>query len=97
MISAEAPIVEILSKGKNTHFIGQVQLSRPIEIEDGVEGSGVSVEEELVLNDGIIAAERDDLPMGSSSGEKAQSGEGNKREKPPQNLRNVIWNLKFEM
>ena len=86
MVGAEAPIVDILSKGKDAHFIGQVQLSRPIEIEDGVEGSGVSVEEELVLNDGIIAAERDDLLVGSSSGEKAQPGEGHKREKPPQHL-----------
>ena len=64
--------MEILSEGKDAHFIGQVQLSGSIEIEDGVEGSGVSVEEELVLDDGIIAAEGDDLLVGSSSGEKAQ-------------------------
>ena len=51
MVGAEAPIVEILSKGKDAHLVCKVQLSRSIEIEDGVEGSGVAVEEELILDD----------------------------------------------
>ena len=65
--------MEILSKGKDAHLVGQVQLSRSIEVEDGVEGPGVAVEEELVLDDGVVAAEGDDLLVGSSSGEKSQS------------------------
>ena len=73
VVGTETPIVEILSKGKDTHLVGQVQLSRSIEVEDGVEGPGVAVEEELVLDDGVIAAEGDDLLVGSSSGEKSQS------------------------
>ena len=67
------PIVEVVLIVKNTNLVDDMESIRPIEIEDGVEGSGVSVEEELVLNDGIIAAERDDLLVGSSSGEKSQS------------------------
>ena len=73
MVGTKAPVVEILSKGKDAHFVGQVKLPGSIEVEDGVEGPGVAVEEELVLDDGVIAAEGDDLLVGSSSGEKSQS------------------------
>ena len=58
---------------KDAHLVGEMEFSRSIEVEDGVEGSRVAIKEELVLDDRIIAAEGDDLLVGSSSGEKAQS------------------------
>ena len=67
MVGAEAPIVDILSKGKDAHFVGQVKLPGSIEVEDGVEGPGVSVKEELVLDDGIITAKGNNFLVGSSS------------------------------
>ena len=63
-----------------------MEFSRSIEVEDCVEGSGMSVEEELVLHYGVVAADRDDLLVCSGPGELAQAGEGDKREKSPQHL-----------
>ena len=86
VIRAQPPIVEILPEGKDTHLVGKVKFSSSVKVEDCVEGSGMSVEEELVLHDGVVAADRDDLLVCSGPGELAQSGEGDKRKKSPQDL-----------
>lgn len=45
-----APVLEVVAEGDDTHFFDQVQLTRPVEVEDGREGSRMPVEEVFVIN-----------------------------------------------
>ena len=43
-----------LTESQNAHLVRQVEFSGPVEVEDGVEGARVAVEEELVFHKGVI-------------------------------------------
>ena len=38
-----------LPESKCTHFVGNVEFSRPVKIEDGIEGAGMSGEKVIIL------------------------------------------------
>ena len=41
-------------ESQHTHVLVDVELPRPVEVEDGVEGARVAVEEVLVVEDGVV-------------------------------------------
>ena len=45
----DLPEVEVVGEGEDAHLLDQVQLARPVKVEDGGEGARVTVEEVLVV------------------------------------------------
>ena len=45
----DLPEVEVVGEGEDAHLLDQVQLARPVKVEDGGEGARVAVEEVLVV------------------------------------------------
>ena len=42
---AHSPEVEVISEGQDTHGILDMQFPSPVEVQDGIEGSGMAVKE----------------------------------------------------
>lgn len=53
----DAPVLQVVAEGEHTHLVHQVQLARPVEVEDGAEALGVSVEEVFVVYQRVVVAE----------------------------------------
>ena len=47
------PVLEVIRKGHNTHFIHHVEAASSVKVEDGVEGPGVPVKEIFIVHQGI--------------------------------------------
>ena len=102
---------EILRNGKDlpeskcTHLVRNVEFARPVEIEDGVEGTRMSrenviilrlisdkcqaaapVEEELVVDEAVVRAERHDLLVRGGAGQQPQPRPRQLLQHPPQHL-----------
>ena len=45
----DLPEVEVVGEGEDAHLLDEVQLARPVKVEDGGEGARVTVEEVLVV------------------------------------------------
>lgn len=60
----DAPEVQLLAEWERAHFLHHVQLPSAIEVEDGSEGAGVSVEKVLVGIQAIIIAYLQDRVVG---------------------------------
>lgn len=60
----DAPEVQLLAERERAHFLHHVQLPSAIEVEDGGEGAGVSVEKVLVGIQAIIIAYLQDRVVG---------------------------------
>ena len=57
------PILQVLIKIHHTKFVENVKFARSVEVEDTVEGAGVTVEIILVLLQGEGVAQIEDLQM----------------------------------
>ena len=62
-------------EGQDTHVLVDVQLARPVEVQDGVEGSGVAVKEVFVLDEAVVRRQTHDLLVGGHPGQMAQPGD----------------------
>ena len=71
---------------EDAHLVSDVELAGAVEVEDGVEGSGVAVEEVLVVSEGVVVAQPHDLLVGPGAGEHAQSGGGHRVQDAPHDL-----------
>ena len=56
----------ILPKSKRTHFIRNVKFPSSVKVEDGVEGTRMSVKKELIVHKRVISTKTQDLVVGSS-------------------------------
>ena len=63
-------------ESQHTHVLVDVQLPRPVEVEDGVEGAGMAVKEVLVLNQVVVRHQTHHLLMALNSGKVAKSEKG---------------------
>ncbi len=61
-------------EGEDAHVLVDVELSCPVEVEDGVERPGVSVKEVLVVNEAVVGNKVHNLLMGLHSRQEAQPG-----------------------
>ena len=71
-----APVLEVLAEGQDTHLLHQMQLARAVEVEDGGKGARVAVEEVLVVGQGVVVAEVQQRVVGAALPQLAQARVG---------------------
>jgi len=64
----DAPEVEVLREGHDAHLVDDVEPAGPVEVEHGVEGPRVPVEEVLVVDERVGVAQVQDLLVGRRLG-----------------------------
>ncbi len=58
------PVLEVVAEGEDAHLVDDVELAGAVEVEDGVEGARMAVEEVLVVNEAVGVAEVQDVVVG---------------------------------
>ena len=81
-----APELEVVAEGDDAHLLHQVELTRPVEVEDGREGSRVPVEEVFVVQQRVVVAEFHDGLVTVTVTQTPQSGVRQSFQRPPQHL-----------
>ena len=51
-----------------------MEFPRPVEVEDGVEGSGMAIKEELIIREAVVCDQLQDGGVGLHSAQAAQTG-----------------------
>ena len=82
----DAPELQVIGESQNAHLLHQVELSRPVEVEDGREGPRVPVEEVLVVHEVVVVAQLHEGVVAVALPEAAQSGVRQVFQSPPQNF-----------
>ena len=63
-------------KREDAHFLIDVEFSRPVEVEDGVEGSWMSIKEELIIREAVVCDQLHDGRVCLHCAQAAQAGVG---------------------
>lgn len=67
------PVLEVIRKGHNTHFIHHVEAASSVKVENGVKGPRVPVKEVFIVHQGIGIAEfHDCIVSGAIFGQVTQ-------------------------
>lgn len=82
----DAPEVQLLAEGERAHLLHHVQLPGAVEVKDGGEGAGVSVEEVLVVIQAVVVAYLHDRVVGIAVPQFAQPCAGQPVQRPPQDF-----------
>lgn len=82
----DAPEVQLLAEGEGAHLLHHVQLSCAVEVQDGGEGAGVSVEKVLVVIQAVVVTYLHDGVVGVAVPQLAQSCAGQPVQRPPQDF-----------
>lgn len=68
-----APVLQVVTKGQDAHFLHKVQLSRSIEVQDGGEGARMAVKEKFVSVSVVVITKFQNLVLCEAVPESAQS------------------------
>jgi hypothetical protein len=69
------PVLQVVAEGQHAHLINDVELPRAVEVEDGVEGARVAVEEVLVVHEAVGVAKAEDVVVGGGLHQLPCSGQ----------------------
>ena len=82
----DPPVLQVVAERQHAHLLHEVQLPSPVEVEDGGEGAGVTVEEVLVLDEAVVVAQLHDGVVALAVAEAAKPCVGQPLQRPPQHL-----------
>lgn len=82
----DAPEVQLLAEREGAHLLHHVQLPGAVEVQDGGEGAGVSVEKVLAVIQVVVVAYLHDGVVGVAVSQLAQSCAGQPVQRPPQDF-----------
>ena len=63
-------------KCEDTHFLIDMEFPRPVEVEDGVEWSGMTIKEVFIVREAVVSDQRQDVSVSLHRAQAAQAGVG---------------------